>query len=261
MPHSEIHGSKPIRSSPRLIAAYHVLHRLCMPRHPPNALTTLDRSHCRCPSFAGFATCPSRSRERLANLTRRTHRSVPADPPSVLAGTEEPGGPGLPFTTPAANNAIDVFDAAPAGNTPSVSGPASSRPASRVVSGCARSGNADPCPRPDRANPNRRTALAMDRPVSRHPDTIFSSRFHQNSRAPKPAANFVSFRISDRPPQAAASGGAERDRTADPLLAKQVLSQLSYSPIFPAASPRRRWWARVNSNYRPHPYQGCALTD
>ena len=26
------------------------------------------------------------------------------------------------------------------------------------------------------------------------------------------------------------SGGAERDRTVDPLLAKQVLSQLSYSP-------------------------------
>jgi hypothetical protein len=28
-------------------------------------------------------------------------------------------------------------------------------------------------------------------------------------------------------------GGAERDRTVDPLLAKQVLSQLSYSPIAP----------------------------
>jgi hypothetical protein len=27
------------------------------------------------------------------------------------------------------------------------------------------------------------------------------------------------------------NGGAERDRTVDPLLAKQVLSQLSYSPI------------------------------
>ena len=26
-------------------------------------------------------------------------------------------------------------------------------------------------------------------------------------------------------------GGADRDRTGDPLLAKQVLSQLSYSPI------------------------------
>ena len=29
-----------------------------------------------------------------------------------------------------------------------------------------------------------------------------------------------------------ASGGDERDRTDDPLLAKQVLSQLSYTPIF-----------------------------
>ena len=48
-PHSEIHGSKGIRTSPWLIAAYHVLHRLCMPRHPPIALKTLDHSHCQCP--------------------------------------------------------------------------------------------------------------------------------------------------------------------------------------------------------------------
>ena len=32
------------------------------------------------------------------------------------------------------------------------------------------------------------------------------------------------------------TGGAERDRTADPLLAKQVLSQLSYSPIITSNS-------------------------
>ena len=31
-------------------------------------------------------------------------------------------------------------------------------------------------------------------------------------------------------------GGAERDRTADPLLAKQVLSQLSYSPLITSNS-------------------------
>ena len=37
-PHSEIHGSKLIRSSPWLIAAYYVLHRLSTPRHSPNAL-------------------------------------------------------------------------------------------------------------------------------------------------------------------------------------------------------------------------------
>ena len=41
-PHSEISGSKCIGNSPELIAAYHVLHRLSVPRHPPNALIVLD---------------------------------------------------------------------------------------------------------------------------------------------------------------------------------------------------------------------------
>ncbi len=39
-PHSEIVGSKFAHNSPTLIAACHVLHRLCMPRHPRNALTS-----------------------------------------------------------------------------------------------------------------------------------------------------------------------------------------------------------------------------
>ncbi len=42
LPHSEIPGSKLILSSPGLIAEYHVLHRLLLPRHPPNALFALD---------------------------------------------------------------------------------------------------------------------------------------------------------------------------------------------------------------------------
>ena len=61
LPHSDIHGSKPVRGSPWLFAAYHVLHRLSMPRHPPDALKALDHSHYRCPS-----------------AVRRTHRSVGA---------------------------------------------------------------------------------------------------------------------------------------------------------------------------------------
>jgi hypothetical protein len=48
-PHSEILGSKLVRSSPRHIAAYHVLHRLLAPRHPPDTLIALDCSHYRCP--------------------------------------------------------------------------------------------------------------------------------------------------------------------------------------------------------------------
>ena len=40
-PHSEIAGSKPVCGSPTLIAAYHVLHRLLVPRHSPCALSSL----------------------------------------------------------------------------------------------------------------------------------------------------------------------------------------------------------------------------
>jgi hypothetical protein len=75
------------------------------------------------------------------------------------------------------------------------------------------------------------------------------------------------------------SGGADRDRTGDPLLAKQVLSQLSYSPslVFPAAAPKGTrqktiasrahpgqagsWWVWMDLNHRPHAYQACALTN
>ena len=40
-PHSDISGSVDICSSPKLFAAYHVFHRLSVPRHPPCALSCL----------------------------------------------------------------------------------------------------------------------------------------------------------------------------------------------------------------------------
>ena len=48
-PHSDIRGSKVICTSPRLFAAYHVLLRLLVPRHPPYALFCLIF-----PSFDGL---------------------------------------------------------------------------------------------------------------------------------------------------------------------------------------------------------------
>ena len=48
-------------------------------------------------------------------------------------------------------------------------------------------------------------------------------------------------------------GGAKEDRTPDLLRAKQALSQLSYGPSI--------WWVWADLNGRPHPYQGCALTN
>ena len=40
-PHSDIHGSQVICTSPWLFAAYHVFRRLLVPRHPPCALLCL----------------------------------------------------------------------------------------------------------------------------------------------------------------------------------------------------------------------------
>ena len=51
------------------------------------------------------------------------------------------------------------------------------------------------------------------------------------------------------------SGGDEETRTPDPLLAKEMLCQLSYVP-----PPPKWWWAFLDSNQRPLPYQGSALT-
>ena len=53
-------------------------------------------------------------------------------------------------------------------------------------------------------------------------------------------------------------GGDKENRTPDPLLARQVLSQLSYTPIL--NYKENCWWAAVDSNHRPLAYQASALT-
>ena len=53
LPHSDIHGSTPARGSPWLFAACHVLHRLLVPRHPPNALIALEITE----PFSWFSPC------------------------------------------------------------------------------------------------------------------------------------------------------------------------------------------------------------
>jgi hypothetical protein len=87
LPHSDIHGSTPARGSPWLFAACHVLHRLLVPRHPPNALIALEIRSDGLPSDPGptmhrnhpHSKLRMRTLQRTASLihsayTRRTHR-------------------------------------------------------------------------------------------------------------------------------------------------------------------------------------------
>jgi hypothetical protein len=76
LPHSEISGSKRVCRSPKLIAAYRVLRRLLMPRHPLCALTILTK-------ILNLALIPRRdifSRSQYAVVKERTAFAVKCRP-------------------------------------------------------------------------------------------------------------------------------------------------------------------------------------
>ena len=77
-PHSGILGLRLMCSSPRLIAAYHALHRLSMPRHPPCALLRLISN-----SFV-VRSCVRTSRPVLIPHTRFALASEPIIHPSIV---------------------------------------------------------------------------------------------------------------------------------------------------------------------------------
>ena len=194
-PHSEIPGSKLIRSSPRLNAAYHVLHRLCMPRHPPNALKTLDRSHCRWPFLA------EQSRQFLIHTLGRVadqERPVSRD----LCGCARSGGtsmvipgwrPDIAFRWNRNPNKSSLHDVDRTGTE------AARRPCKLFSYG----GNCLPFIA-NRCRP--------------------SDRIGRRRQAPRPRSDGEAICVSEM------NGGAGRDRTDDLLNANQALSQLSYGP-------------------------------
>jgi hypothetical protein len=77
LPHSEISGSPGARPSPELFAACHVLHRLSVPRHPPDALLVLAHAQ---PQGRAFPRCPGAlhaARPCRGNAPRRICIPIP----------------------------------------------------------------------------------------------------------------------------------------------------------------------------------------
>ena len=95
MPHSEICGSKVAHTSPQLIAACHVLHRLCMPRHPPDTLTSRLRSphhqRQRCPRAKGNVPL-SHTRHQLQKSNQRLCRFMSLNPFTMSKNRDHPEG-------------------------------------------------------------------------------------------------------------------------------------------------------------------------
>src|SRR5690606_18306010 len=168
-PHSEIVGSKGIRTSPTLIAAYHVLHRLCMPRHPPIALKTLDCSHCQYPSSR------IRIREKIKDLPE-----------------------------PARNGDWTLKD--------------------QLLEICSMARLGKPIMWLELSIHSRRISKWINPNKSSLYD-VKQNRHRTNHIGSTQTLANDCILVSTP------NGGAGRDRTDDPLLAKQVLSQLSYGPL------------------------------
>ena len=194
-PHSEIRGSKAARASPRLIATCYVLHRLSVPRHPPNALHSLDPKQ---PVLRLAASAHS----ALHNLDLLTnHKS---------------------FITPASRTNLEEDM------------PERSSKASNLRS--SREDQSQKAPeRPLAVSPCIRSTMSNSKPIGpktdrqfKYPDTL---KEPITTAAPGAGGAAPSAQpTSNQPSSATPLGGAERDRTDDLLLAKQALSQLSYSP-------------------------------
>src|SRR5947207_1361787 len=105
LPHSEIPGSKLICSSPGLIAACHVLHRLLAPRHSPYTLSSLtirnskltlpDRLHtierATVPCNTACVVVGKNYRLQNIQLSKITRGAAPPEPPArSLAGPLRP---------------------------------------------------------------------------------------------------------------------------------------------------------------------------
>ena len=134
------------------------------------------------------------------------------------------------------------------------------------------------------SQPTRRVRPTRDTAAPRERTNLFTLTKNQLIRRKQPVQPFgtkLSSHFLMMP------GGGRRVRTDDPLLAKQVLSQLSYAPTIGQHSPdshpdqlfrhltprknnpakrqillnQRPWWAREDLNLRPHAYQACALTN
>ncbi len=218
-PHSEIQGSKPVRGSPRLIAAYHVLHRLSAPRHPPDTLMTLDHSHHRCPPGSGDP-CPAGHGTSTLGTPRRDAQVHPQSGPKTFASerVRDEGRSRLPVTAPALRGPSHDGKAMQRRSAPSV----------RAASASCACLAAGPSGRTHSLFTMSNNTLRPEGRAMRRPDGPAANSLIADGLGSLGVGVVRSTVRPCAPPKA--DGGARRDRTDDLMLAKHALYRLSYCP-------------------------------
>ena len=249
-------GSKLVRSSPDLIAAYHVLHRLSAPRHPPNTLKTLDRFHDRCPIPS--AKGPDR---------HGSHRDSPVRDPSIHSfqdhfllrthPTKARGQPAFMIVTLQGSKALNGDVGTRSIDTDMTHRPGrsfdppsdlvTSMPQHRMHSLFTMTNNPRRTPSPARQSRCREARRTRE-------DAFRSWTDRQSSRrTPARPTEWWSLTDSNRRHPACKAGAlpAELRPHSCGRSPQGVASQNSDA----------RWWAWEDLNFRPHAYQARALTN
>ena len=242
LPHSDIHGSKPARGSPWLLAACHVLHRLLAPRHPPDALLILTQTgrHAETrqpqPPCTGSIQTPAPA---LAGRAAPTSSLVACTGTHVILSTDTIRTPDHCPTQPEAVQPIQGNTHRSDKTQPSTADHQGT-PTARAAKPPRSPSAARSAPEPDSRSPK----INAGAPPKARPRAPHRPPRPSGSETKAAAPSFLLCIVQGRLAKHHGSAhGSDRDRTDDPLLAKQVLSQLSYAPIpsHPQPSgPRRR---------------------
>ena len=105
LPHSAIRGSLRVCHSPRLIAAYHGLPRLRVPRHPPHAFARLTTTCCGSSRAVRSPSFPFNSSDNQTSIAGRKRKSLNKDsqirdlPQLPLSNSVDAQYPGYPRST------------------------------------------------------------------------------------------------------------------------------------------------------------------
>jgi hypothetical protein len=224
LPHSEIPGSPIARISPGLFAACHVLHRLSVPRHPPDALASRLITGILSGLREDAASPPAHRAKTLLPAFSRDAGPRESGGPCRMAASHEDTSSDRPDTSIPASKPVrlghittlSLFTLQPArafAGLPAAafltSAPSLARTAFGVASGASYAGRRSFASLRGCRNACRVVATGL-----------------------RPWCLAVQLGCTCRPAKHRfAGGGGERIRTDDLLLAKQALSQLSYTPI------------------------------
>src|SRR5260221_108759 len=254
LPHSEIPGSTIARISPGLIAACHALHRLSVPRHPPDALKTLDPWH----YISNARQNPPLTGTKTADAGHRPARTFPA--PCVTLLRED--------TLPQRRMNIASRHSPPASNTKRTRHPPRShslhlsKNTPAMQAHCRQTDASAIVLRPSRRRIRSWTARCRDIPRD---VTVAATQTPQalgRPRRPKAGGGRRQrFAFANRESRTAQDKAPGRRTLSGPRAFVTSLGCHCRDYGDNQFRLRRNWWAREDLNLRPHAYQARALTN